>query len=51
MKNCIICGKELETNETDVCTTCFTVLISKYPTYNDLKEVIEWHKKNLGDLD
>ena len=51
MKNCIICGKELEAKETDVCVTCFSVLISKYPRYNDLKEVIEWHKKNLSDLD
>ncbi len=51
IKFCIICGKELVAKEAEICVTCFSVLINKYPKYNDLKEVIKWHKNNLKDLE
>jgi hypothetical protein len=51
MNKCIICGKELETKDADVCGTCFYVLKNKYPNPNKLREVIKWHKANLKKLE
>jgi len=47
---CIICGKELEEKELDVCKTCFDVLRIKYPDYNKFKEVIKWHKEHAKEI-
>ncbi len=43
---CIICEKDLEKPNLDICKTCFDVLKIKYPSYNKFKEVIKWHKKH-----
>ena len=42
---CIICEKDLEKFDVDICKTCFDVLKIKYPKYNKFMEVIKWHKK------
>jgi len=47
---CVICGKELERKEADICKVCFDVLRIKYPNYNKFKEVIKWHKKYQEDM-
>lgn len=47
MKNCILCGKELETNEADFCRTCFGVLSYKYKDKKKLKEAVKWHKEHM----
>ena len=51
MKKCIVCGKEFEINDMDVCMTCFSFLSKKYPKYKDFKEVIEWHRDSKEELD
>ena len=50
MSDCIICGKELEEFERDVCNSCFKVLTAKYPRTKYLQEVIKCHKKNAKKL-
>jgi predicted nucleic acid-binding Zn ribbon protein len=49
MDECIICGKELEKYEQDICDSCFRVLTAKYPR-TKFQEVIKWHKKNAKKL-
>jgi len=51
MRFCILCGKRLRRDDVDVCRTCFCALSSKYPKYKDFKEVIEWHKENLKEIE
>ncbi|MBS3074881.1 hypothetical protein J4429_00320 [Candidatus Pacearchaeota archaeon] len=46
MKKCILCGKELRTDEADFCKTCFNVLSCKYKEKKKFQEVIKWHKEN-----
>jgi len=48
--NCIICGKELEKDEMNICKTCFDVLQIKYPNYKRFKEVLKWHQKQAKEM-
>ena len=47
---CIICEKDLEKFDVDICKTCFNVLVIKYPDYNKFKEVIKWHKEYQQEM-
>jgi hypothetical protein len=47
MKKCILCGREIGTNEADFCRTCFDVLKYKYKDEKKLKEVIKCHKEHM----
>jgi len=49
MKKCIVCKKDLEEFDVDVCKTCFDFLTIKYPNYTKFREVIKWHKKYLKE--
>lgn len=49
MNECILCGRELERDEGDVCYSCFTALTTKYPK-TKLEEVIKCHRKNARRL-
>jgi hypothetical protein len=47
MKDCILCGNGLGTEEADFCRTCFGVLCYKYKDKKKLKEVIKCHKEHM----
>lgn len=49
MNDCILCGKELEKYEEDICDSCSRFLATKYPK-TKFREVIKWHKKNTKKL-
>ena len=51
MEKCIICGIELEENEGDICKVSFCFLLEKYPQRKKFKEVIEWHKDSLEEVE
>ena len=48
--DCILCGKELENSEGEVCETCFNVLKSKYKKGSSLMKRLKWHKKQAQKL-
>lgn len=48
--DCILCGREIEEDENDICTSCFRVLKVKYPKNKCLEEQIKCHKRNAKKL-
>ena len=48
---CVICRKELDNKEKNICKTCFEVFRIKYPDKNKFKKILEWHKKNLEQME
>ena len=46
MCECIICGKELEEFEEDICNSCYHIMRIKYPKNKCLEEQIRCHKRN-----
>ena len=48
--NCILCGKELDKNEGEICGTCFDVLKHKYPKNKTFERRLKCHKKQAEKL-
>jgi hypothetical protein len=51
IETCILCRKELDRFEEDICESCLRVLRKKYPSKTKLREVIKCHKENAKQLD
>jgi len=48
---CFVCKKRLEKDEEELCEDCFNVLKIKYPNYLDFKNVLQWHKENIIEME
>lgn len=49
-EKCVVCGKELEKDEGEVCKTCYNVLKLKYPKNKNFKKSLKCHKKQTKKL-
>ena len=48
-EECILCGKELNNFEGNICESCYIFMKIKYPK-NKLKEVIKCHKRHAKEM-